>query len=533
MSNLSNQHLEQFPQFNDPGLSDKSYLHENTSSYARTTISSEDCNRFYDNYMQVNDFFKIIPKSTNDSESTIKISRNKKFEYSSKEHFNLKPYHEHLNQINFTNTQKTVPFKMTARLNLKPHPHNYKNMNRQNYLEPMFNNYERSNQIKNYPGDIVSQNARYSKQPSQNVRYSKPSQVVSKYFHKYRNEGNHASNSSIEYREARNQYEPNYMHYENNKTTIANNNDHLIYSQITKIQLDDSNQKSDENEIYAKLIELFVTINSISKAHVFSFQKKLETLLKSLNFKDLRIKYLDEFIIKFLINGAMDNEDIESLTKTEKVLFLAFLVKKRYHHIDSFSFSPENLMFYGRKKTMKRNEQEYKIILKKAFNSMINSHNQENNIFNNSKTHFYKKYFGEFAEEHNLSIDDLQLENLFNEKKTTFFKKRKSKKNYAQILRTSTNFLSKLSEYLNNRFSVGSKINGSGIDAMKEIEKKVPNLINKWKVTLLMYEEDSSNEQKFTNFFLNLFANRKIKLPWSLNEVERAVVSVKTLLQIN
>ena len=527
MNQLSKQHFEQFPQRFSPRQnysSNKSYLHEETA-YARTTVSNEDCNRFYDNTIQAKDFFKVIPKSTTDSESVIKIARKKIVEYSPEEHFNLKPYYGHLNQMDYSHTSKTTPSKMTTRLNLKPLNFNYKQMEHQkinpNYLQPMFK-YESNNQMdQNYSGNGMSQN----------IIYSEPPQVLSEYFQKYSNEGNHPSNPSIDFREVRSQHEPNYMHYENDVGAIANKQH--FYSQITKTQKDDSNQKSDEKVIYAKLIELFVTMNSIRKAHIKSFQKSLETLLKSLNLKNLRIKYLDEFMIKFLTNEPIDSEDIESLTKTEKVLFLAFLVKKRYHHIDSFSFSPENLHFYARKKTRKRNEQEYKIILKKAFNSMINSHNQENNIFSNSKTHFYEEYFGEFAKEHQLSIDDLQLENLFNEIKKDPFKKRKSKKNYAQILRTSKTFLSKLSEYLNNRFSVGPKVVGSGIDAMKEIEKKVPDLINKWKVTLMMFEEDSSNERKYANFLVKLFANKKIKLPWSLNEVERAVVSVKTLLQIN
>ena len=211
---------------------------------------------------------------------------------------------------------------------------------------------------------------------------------------------------------------------------------------------------------------------------------------------------------------------------------MAFLVKKKFFDVDCFEFTPESISFFQSRMTSKRNEQEYKIVLKKAFKTMINAFNQERGFYDSSKRHFYQEYFGDFAKVQAIPLEDLELENLFNEKGKAKKKKRKSKKNYAQILKTSPAFLKLLSEYLDNKFAVGVKMTGSKNDAIREIKKKVPDLVNKWKTRMLL-EEDNPPHIQMSEFFGKFFVNKKVKLPWSVHEISRAVKSVKHLLQIN
>jgi hypothetical protein len=287
-----------------------------------------------------------------------------------------------------------------------------------------------------------------------------------------------------------------------------------------------------EKELLKKVMQIFLKMDTIKKKEIGIYKNKLISLFKKLNIESHRMKSLQKFLEKFLMEEKINQEDVNALNIAEKVIFMAFLVKKKYFDVDCFDFNAENISFFQDRITVKRNEQEYKIILKKAFKTMINAFNQENGFYDSSKRHFYKQYFGEFANSQSIPLEDLELENLFNEKGKKKIKKRKSKKNYAQILRTSPKFLDRLSEYLDNKFKSGPKLTGSKYDAIREIKKKVPDLINKWKTRILM-EEDNPPHIQMAEFLGKFFTNKKVKLPWSVHEIKRAVKSVKHLLQIN
>jgi hypothetical protein len=289
-----------------------------------------------------------------------------------------------------------------------------------------------------------------------------------------------------------------------------------------------------ERECLKKIMQIFLKMDSIKKKEVAIYKNKLIPLFAKLQIKSHRMRTLQNFLEKFLMEEKITDNDINELNIVEKIIFMAFLVKKKYFDVDCFDFKSENLEFFQKRITVKRNEQEYKIILKKAFKTMINAFNQEKGFYDSSKKHFYKEYFGDFADSQSIPLEDLELENLFNEKGKKKLKKRKSKKNYAQILRTSPNFLKRLSEYLDNKFQVGPKITGSRQDAIREIRKKVPDLINKWKTRILLEEEDNiPTHVQIVEFLGKFFTNKKVKLPWSVHEIKRAVKSVKQLLQIN
>lgn len=287
-----------------------------------------------------------------------------------------------------------------------------------------------------------------------------------------------------------------------------------------------------EKEYMKKIIQIFMKMDTIRKKEIGIYKNKLIPLFQKLGLRSHRMKTLQNFLEKFLTEQKITQHDIDALNVAEKLIFMAFLVKKKYFDVDCLEFNAEVIAFFQERITVKRNEQEYKIVLKKAFKTMINAFNQEKGHYDSSKRHFYKEYFGDFAEKQSIPLEDLELENLFNEKGKKTLKKRKSKKNYAQILRTSPKFLERLSEYLDNKFAIGPKHTGSRFDAMREIRKKVPDLINKWKTRILL-EEDNPPHVQMAEFLGKFFTNKKVKLPWSLHEINRAVKSVKQLLQIN
>ena len=287
-----------------------------------------------------------------------------------------------------------------------------------------------------------------------------------------------------------------------------------------------------EKEILKKVMQIFLRMDSIRKKEVEIYKKKLIPLFEKLNVRSHRMKTIQDFLQNFLMGQKISQRDVDSLNISEKLIFMAFLVKKKFFDVDCFEFTPESITFFQNRMTSKRNEQEYKIVLKKAFKTMINAFNQDKGFYDNSKRHFYQEYFGDFAKVQAIPLEDLELENLFNEKGKAHKKKRKSKKNYAQILKTSPAFLKTLSEYLDNKFTIGHKITGSKNDAIREIKKKVPDLVNKWKTRILL-EEDNLPHIQMSEFFGKFFINKKVKLPWSVHEISRAVKSVKNLLQIN
>ena len=287
-----------------------------------------------------------------------------------------------------------------------------------------------------------------------------------------------------------------------------------------------------EREALKKVMQIFLKMDTVRKKEIGIYKSKLIPIFQKLGLRSHRMKTLNEFLEKFLMEEKITEEDVNALNVAEKLVFMAFLVKKKYFDVDCFEFTAENISFFQDRITVKRNEQEYKIVLKKAFKTMISAYNQEKGHYDSSKRHFYLEYFGDFATSQSIPLEELELENLFNEKGKAKAKKRKSKKNYAQILRTSPVFLKRLTQYLDNKFSVGPKLTGSKHDAIREIKKKVPDLINKWKTRMLM-EEDNPPHIQMAEFLAKFFTNKKVKLPWSVREINRAVKSVKHLLQIN
>lgn len=275
---------------------------------------------------------------------------------------------------------------------------------------------------------------------------------------------------------------------------------------------------------------LFMKLDRAKKPAAAKMRKELVFKLRQAGLDKIVLKNLEPVLLKFLMSEKIDNSEIRNLRVCERILLAAYLVKKKYLDVDTLQMTAESINWFEKRATVKRNEQEYKIILKKAFRALISQFNQTQLKFDGDKTHFYQHHLGDFAKANDLELSSLYLEALFNEKGSKAPSKRKSKKNYAQILRTSPSLMQDIKMYLDNRFQLGTRATGSRRDAEKEIKRKVPDLLNKWKSQL--FTQETSAAEQMADFLIKFFTNKKVKLPWSVNEVERAVSAVKNLLQM-
>lgn len=307
-----------------------------------------------------------------------------------------------------------------------------------------------------------------------------------------------------------------------NQATFKNPSHNSDYLQNNN---DEEKKKLSSKDIN-RLLNIFIKLDSskLTKNNDEAIMK-INEILKKGDFTIKKLFNVETFLLKFLKGEEINNDMISELNDIEKVLITAFLVKKKYLDVDFLEFNTKSIKFIQERGCHKRSEQEYKTVLKKAFKQMIYIFNQKNLIFDSNKKHFYKHYFGEILDQLNIPIENIELEYLFNEKKNQS-KKRKSKKNYAQILKTSSKFMNDLNDYLDNSFKYNGKNFGSIDDATKDINKKVPGIVMKWKNDLMKNDDSDS----ISKFLIEFFKNKKIKLPWSFTEISKAIISVKELM---
>lgn len=288
------------------------------------------------------------------------------------------------------------------------------------------------------------------------------------------------------------------------------------------------------------LMSLFMQMNQVPRQKVKTFRGKVVAHLRELKLGTPGIRNLENFMLKFFCKEKIGEADIESLSMTERLVFMAVLVKKRYHDVDDFDFTPETIQYFKMRSTVKRKEQQYKIILKKCFKALINQFGSRMSArFKtkiiarvDAKEKFYNYYFGALVESSDLTMKDIYLETIFNETKDKRGKNRQSKKKVANLLCESPEFNSLLGDYLNDKCLEEGKRTGVQLKALTEISSKVPLIISNWKKSL-HGQSAASAEGRVADFLVDFFANKRIKLPWTTKEVEHAVESVKQLLKIN
>lgn len=316
-------------------------------------------------------------------------------------------------------------------------------------------------------------------------------------------------------------------HYSNPELKFDTPADHLLSRSAADCQF--------EQEL-PKVMRLFTQMNQVPVYTVAKSRPKLIKHLKRLELGKLRVTGLEGFMLKFFGNDPISQADVDTLGPVDKLVFMAVLVKKRYPDADDFDFRPETIGYFRMKSTVKRKEQQYKFVLKKCFKALIRKFDSGQTTNRQAKkklkTEFYRHYFGELVEHSELSLADICLENIFNEQKSRLGSQKKSKKTVARLLRANPKFVRELTDFLDGKCVWQGRPRGVKLEAISEISRKMKLLVSRWKQSLLG-PTDQPTDARVADFLIGFFANKRIKLPWSIRENEQAIESVKELLQLD
>jgi hypothetical protein len=260
-------------------------------------------------------------------------------------------------------------------------------------------------------------------------------------------------------------------------------------------------------------------------------RRDIESCLAEVDIQMSHLINLKNLLSKFMKEEPITSEDMK-LSNLEIILFCLFLVKKRFLDLEALRWTPECLNQFRNQEMLKRSEQNYKVVLKRAFKTLISTFNTENSILGANEEEFYKHYFEKVSKEFGIPIDSFKPQKIFNEIKSTKkngkLEKRKSKKEFASMLKKSTEFMNLLQNYLNDDLVIGGKEEGIFRDCMKELDRKLPLMIFNWQKRL---GNEKNFRDEFVQFLVETLVNDKVKLPWSASEVRRGVSSVLRLFR--
>ena len=321
--------------------------------------------------------------------------------------------------------------------------------------------------------------------------------------------------------------------YSNLNRNPFNNRENTLFTKIVSPKVEKPKKKSQA------ACHIYKIMKNLSKIIYDRTLRRDKTKLYSdieISLNDVDIKMNHLIGLKSLLSKFMKEEEITEkdmdLSNLEVLLFCLFLVKKRYLDLEALTWTPECLNQFRNQEMLKRSEQNYKVVLKRAFKTLISTFNAKNSILGGNENEFYKYYFGDVSKEFGISLDSFKPQQIFNEvksrKQTKKFEKRKSKKEFASMLKKSDAFMDLLHRYLKDDLIINKKKEGIFIDCMKELDRKLPLMIFNWQKRL---GNENNFKNEFIKFLVETLVNDKVKLPWSASEVRRGVSSVLRLFR--
>lgn len=301
----------------------------------------------------------------------------------------------------------------------------------------------------------------------------------------------------------------------------------------------ESNEKTDDS-ILSKSPESLKNVmkalskiiyNRLLRRDKFTLRLDIENSLKGVKIELTHLVNLKNLLTKFMKGETLTEQDLQ-LSNLEIVLFCLFLVKKRYLDLETLRWDVQSLTNLQSREMLKRSEQNYKVILKRAFRTLISSFNTEHGVIDGSDELFYSHFFDQVSKEHDIEIENFKPQKIFNEirvpAKARRFQKRKSKKEFASLLKRSPAFITRLKAYLSDNLEINGQQEGIMRDCMKELDRKLPLMIFNWQKRLGSGPEF---KQELISFLTRTLVNDKVKLPWSASEVRNGVESVRRLFQ--
>ena len=274
-----------------------------------------------------------------------------------------------------------------------------------------------------------------------------------------------------------------------------------------------------------------IIYNRLLRRDKFTLRLDIERSLDLVDIELTHLVNLKNLLSRFMKGEELKDRDLK-LSNLEIVLFCLFLVKKRYLDLETLQWNVESLTKLQSREMLKRSEQNYKVILKRAFRTLIASFNAEHAVIDGSDTLFYSHFFGAVSKAHDIELENFKPQKIFNEirapARTRRFQKRKSKKEFASLLKRSPAFMSRLMGYLRDDLKVSGHTEGILQDCMKELDRKLPLMIFNWQKRL---GSGPDFKEDLISFLTKTLVNDKVKLPWSTFEVQNGVKSVVRLFQ--
>jgi hypothetical protein len=171
--------------------------------------------------------------------------------------------------------------------------------------------------------------------------------------------------------------------------------------------------------------------------------------------------------------------------------------------------------------SLKRPEENYKFVFKRCLKHMkedfqnLKGDKLKKKDFEKS---FYEYYFKSVSEK-----EKAPLESFYHPKNSKSKSKNCPKtinssyiENIAKSQKFVTDFLKYLNKYLEKEY-------------LEVIDGKINGLIQKWDHE---YEESKQNEKTIEDICNYIEKNKKCKLPWTLKEVQEAILSVRKLFEL-
>ena len=232
-------------------------------------------------------------------------------------------------------------------------------------------------------------------------------------------------------------------------------------------------------KILKTMIEIFKNRKNKPKADVE--KGHLKTLIKNTKIEPDSFGKIQHFLKKFLGDKPLAREDL-LLSDLEIILFLLFVIKKKYEGLDSLDWTLAQLEALRRQRTKKTSEQNYKIIFKKFFKLIVQDFNAKHALASGDDLQFYKSNFGAIADSLNQDWRQLQFKFVFNEDRSKSIKKngRQSKKNFARVVQRNAEFMDSLEKYLRDELVLKGQRHGVFADYWPVIETKLEYMIDRW-----------------------------------------------------
>lgn len=282
------------------------------------------------------------------------------------------------------------------------------------------------------------------------------------------------------------------------------------------------------SEVLRAIRAMYQNRQSLSQSP--SDKAQLEKALEALTLEPSDFKGFRNLLSKFLQGLPLCAADLR-VSDLETVLFLLFLVKKKFRQLGSLAWSCESLTALRAGGVNKRSEQNYKIILKRFFKKVIGDFNRRRGLDAKDDFEFYKAHFAAASRRLGHDWRKLRFETVFNERRVCFSQeyRRQSKKIFARILKRSAAFMRLLNEYLADRLRLEGKTHGIVVDYLPTLRKKVLQLSRKWAGSFCARR--GNLRARLARFVVDNLRNNKVKLPWSMVEIRQGIANVRRLFQ--